>query len=65
MAGECGYIAEHAEMTAACAPIGRVPGPMIQSPEKPLTSAALTSAALTSDLCRQARLLTALPERRN
>ena len=40
MACDCGYItnAEHAEMTAECAQIGRMLGAMIQSPEKFLTS---------------------------
>ena len=40
MARDCGYItdAEHAEMTAQCAEIGRMLGAMIQSPEKFLTS---------------------------
>ena len=40
MARDCGYItdAEHDEMTAECAQIGRMLGAMIQSPEKFLTS---------------------------
>jgi len=40
MAHDCGYItdAEHAELTAECAEIGRMLGAMIQSPEKFLTS---------------------------
>ena len=40
VARDCGYItsAEHAEMTAQCAEIGRMLGAMIQSPEKFLTS---------------------------
>jgi four helix bundle protein len=40
MARDSGYItdAEHAEMTAQCAQIGRMLGAMIQSPEKFLTS---------------------------
>ncbi|MBM4049711.1 MAG: four helix bundle protein [Planctomycetes bacterium] len=40
MAHDCGTItdAEHAELTAECAEIGRMLGAMIQSPEKFLTS---------------------------
>ena len=40
MAHDCSYItdAEHAELTAECAEIGRMLGAMIQSPEKFLTS---------------------------
>ena len=40
MAHDCGYItdAEHGELTAECAEIGRMLGAMIQSPEKFLTS---------------------------
>jgi len=40
VAHDGGYITdtEHAEMTAECKEIGRMRGPMIQSPEKFLTS---------------------------
>ena len=40
VARDCGYIteAQHAEMTAECAEVGRMLGSMIRSPEKFLTS---------------------------
>ena len=55
MAHDCGYITavEHAEMTAACAEIGRMPGAMIKSPQKFLTS---DLRSLTSWVAGEARV---------